>query len=76
MLRQLQFEPVLCLLETRHRNLPRKVCKAAAKVHLCVAVFFDYASRVHGVWLEVVLDRLCPDDSILSLVSVLWRFDK
>lgn len=58
MLRQLQLEPVLCFLETRHRNLPRKVCEAAAKVQLCVAVFFDYASRVLGVWLEVVLDRL------------------
>ena len=75
-LRQLQHEPVLRLLETRHRNLPGKACEAAAQVHLCVAVFFGFASRVLGIWLEVVLDRLRPDDSILSLVSVLGRFDK
>lgn len=53
-----------------------KVRKAVPQLQLCVAISFDYAARVLGIEPQVALDRLCPDDSILSLVSVLGRFKK
>lgn len=75
-LRKLQRESVLRLLETRHRELPGTAIEAAAQVQFCVAIFFDYVARVHGLGPQVALVRLRPDDSILSLVSVLGHFNK
>lgn len=75
-LRKLQHEAVLVLREARHGLFPRKASELAAQVQLCVAIFFDYSARVLDIGPQVALDRLCPDDSILLLVSVLGRFDK
>lgn len=75
-LRKLQRESVLFLREARHWRLPGKACELATQVQLCVAIFFDFASRVLGIGPQAALDRVRPDDSIFLLVSVLGRFDK
>ena len=75
-LRKLQHEAVLVLREARHGLFPRNASELAAQVQLYVAVFLDYAARVLGIGPQVALDRLCPDDSIFSLVSVPGRFNK
>ena len=75
-LRKLQRESVLFLREARHGRLPGKACELATQIQLCVAIFFDFASRVLGIGPQAALDRVRPDDSIFLLVSVLGRFDK
>lgn len=49
-LRKLQRESVLFLREARHGRLPGKACELATQVQLCVAIFFDFASRAFLVW--------------------------
>lgn len=72
---QLQHEAVLRLIEARHRDLPGKVCEAAVKVKLYMVVFFNFAARVFLVGYKTAFDRLRPDDSVLTLICVLGRFN-
>ena len=75
-LRKLQRESVVFLREARHGRLPGKACELATQIQLCVAIFFDFVSRVLGIGPQAALDRVRLDDSIFLLVSVLGRFDK
>lgn len=74
-MRQLQHEVALRLFETRHRDLPGKASEATAQVKLCMVVFFNFAARVFLVGYKTAFDRLRPDDSVLTLICVLGRFN-
>lgn len=63
------------LFEARHRGLPGKVREAAAQVKLYMVVFFDFAAWVVLVGYKTAFDRLRPDDSVLTLICVLGRFN-
>lgn len=74
-MRQLQHEAVLRLIEARHRDLPAKLLQATAQVQLRMIVLFDFAARMFLVGFKTAFDRLRPDDSVLTLICVLGRFD-
>lgn len=40
-----------------------------------MAVFFNFAARVILVWQKATFDRLRPDDSVLTLICELGRFN-
>lgn len=74
-MRELQHEAVSRFFETRHRDLPAKLLQATAQVQLRMIVLFDFAARMFLVGFKTAFDRLRPDDSVLTLICVLGRFD-